>query len=79
MIEIPKKYIDDENVDEKNKKPDVEIDVEIDIETFNKIEEVLEDYGLYRLMVEDDDSEPLSEPLDLQQAKDFYRNLQKQK
>jgi hypothetical protein len=65
MLEISKKYI----VDENNNR----LAVEIDIETFNKIEEVLEDYGLYRLMAEDGDSESLNP----QQAKDYYSNPRK--
>lgn len=57
MLEIVKKYV----VDESNNR----LAVEIDIETFSKIEEILEDYGLYRLMIDDGDSESLN----LEQAK----------
>lgn len=63
MQEIIKKYI----VDEHNNR----LAVEIDIETFNKIEELLEDYGLYRLMNESIDAESL----DLEQAKEYYQSV----
>jgi hypothetical protein len=52
MLEIVKRYI----VDERNNR----LAVEIDIDTFHKIEEVLENYGLYHLMKETDDSESLN-------------------
>jgi uncharacterized protein YqgQ len=60
MLEIAKKYI----VDENNKK----LAVEIDIDTFHKIEEILENYGLYQLMKETEDSESLT----LSEAKEYY-------
>lgn len=65
MTDIPKKYI----VDEQNRK----IAVQVDIETFAKIEEVLENYGLYRLMVENEGNELL----DLEKAKAHYETLKK--
>ena len=65
MTDIPKKYI----VDEQNRK----IAVQVDIETFTKIEEVLENYGLYRLMVENEGNELL----DLEKAKAHYETLKK--
>ena len=60
MLTLAKKYI----VDDKNKK----VAVQIPIETYNKIEEVLEDYALgqYILEVKDEKSLKLSE------AKKFY-------
>lgn len=61
MLEIVKKYI----VDESNKK----LAVEIDIDTFHKIEEILENYGLYQLMKETEDSESLT----LSEAKEYYK------
>ncbi|MBF0554982.1 MAG: hypothetical protein HQK96_10580 [Nitrospirae bacterium] len=59
MLEIVKKYV----VDAHNNR----LAVEIDIETFSKIEEILENYGLYHLMNDDKDSESLS----LEQAKEY--------
>ena len=66
MDEIIKKFI----VDNQNRK----IGVQIDIDTFEKIENLLEDYGLYELM--DDNIE--SENLDLDNAKKIYKNIEKQ-
>ena len=65
MLEIEKKYIVD-----KNKKP---IAVQLDIDTFNKIEQLIEDYALGKLIEENSPEETLS----LAEAKQFYRNLQK--
>lgn len=64
MLNIQKKYI----VDENNNR----LAVEIDYNTFTRIEEVLEDFALYRLIQETDDSESLN----LSQAKDYYHQLQ---
>ena len=61
MLEIVKRYI----VDESNNR----LAVEIDIDTFNKIEEVLENYGLYHLMKETE----YSESLNLSEAKEYYK------
>ncbi len=60
MITLEKKYI----VNSKNKK----IAVQIPIETYNRIEEVLEDYALgqYILAVEDE------KPLTIEEARKFY-------
>ncbi len=63
MLNIQKRYI----VDENNKR----LAVEIDYETFTRIEELLEDYGLYKLMQETEDSESL----DPAEAKKYYRRL----
>ena len=60
MLDIKKKYITDEN---NNR-----LAVEIDIETFARIEEILEDYGLYQLMKESEDTALLS----LDEAKVYY-------
>lgn len=65
MKEIEKKYILDEN---NNK-----IAVQIDINTFEKIEDVLEDYGLFKLM----ESNEKADYLDIDDAKKFYKNLDK--
>lgn len=65
MLEIEKKYIVDEN-----KKP---VAVQLDIDTFNKIEELIEDYALGKLIEENSPEETLS----IAEAKQFYKNLQK--
>ncbi len=66
-MQIKRQYI----VDESNRK----VAVQLDIETFAKIEETLEDYGLMRFMEEDD--EPDDETLDLEQARSYYRSQAK--
>lgn len=48
MLNIQKRYI----VDENNNR----LAVEIDYDTFTKIEEVIEDYSLYQLIQESEDS-----------------------
>mgnify|MGYP001607274001 FL=1 len=63
MLEIKKQYI----VDERNRK----IAVQISIETFQKIEQVLEDYALAQMMMEVE-GEPA---LDLERAKCEYQKL----
>jgi hypothetical protein len=63
MLNIQKKYI----VDENNNR----LAVEIDYKTFTKIEEVLEDFALYQLIQETEDSESLT----LSEAKDYYQQL----
>ncbi|MBI5788824.1 MAG: hypothetical protein HZA78_08230 [Candidatus Schekmanbacteria bacterium] len=65
MLKIAKKFV----TDEANKK----VAVQIDIKAFNKIEEILENYGLVKLMQETADSESL----DLSQAQNYYRELKK--
>lgn len=65
MTDIPVKYIGDEN----NKK----VAVQMDIETFKKIEEALDNYGLSELMKQSLDEESLS----LKEAKSFYDSLEK--
>jgi RelB Antitoxin alpha helical domain len=52
MLEIQKSYVMDEN-----QQP---IAVQISIADFEKIEEILENYGLVKLMEEKDDNERLS-------------------
>ena len=65
MLEIQKQYV----VDEDNKK----IAVQLSIETFQKIEQLLEDYALTQMMMEVE-----SEPnLDLENAKRQYAELSK--
>lgn len=65
MLKIRKEYI---ITDDNQKKA-----VLIDIETFKKIEEILEDYGLAKYMKEVEEEEPLS----IENAKKYYRNLKK--
>ena len=65
MEAINKQYI----VDEHNKK----IAVQIPIETFEQIEEVLENYALYQLIKENEGEEILG----LREAKAYYDRLEK--
>ena len=63
MLEIKKQYV----VDENNRK----IAVQINIETFEKIEQLLEDYALAQMMMEVEE-EP---SLDLNSARHEYQKL----
>ncbi|MGA7876623.1 MAG: hypothetical protein WCA08_13255 [Desulfoferrobacter sp.] len=63
MLEIHKSIVFDEN-----QKP---IAVQIPIEEFERMEEVIENYGLAKLMDEVADEEQLS----VQEAKRFYESL----
>ena len=65
-MEIERKYI----VDERNRK----VAVQLDIETFEKIEETLENYGLIQLMQEEEQDD---EVLELEQAQAYYQTLEK--
>ena len=65
MEEFEKKYI----LDEQNKK----VAVQINIDVFEKIENILEDHGLFKLIQEDSDKEYLN----LNEAKEFYKGLDK--
>lgn len=65
MLEIHKNIVVDEN-----QKP---IAVQIPIEQFERMEEVIENYGLTKLMNEVDNDEQLS----LQEAKQFYEALKR--
>lgn len=65
MTDIQRKYI----VDENNKK----IAVQLDINTFEKIEEILENFALVQLVKETENEEKLS----VQEAKNFYKSLDK--
>jgi rubrerythrin len=65
MLKIKKKFV----TNEANKK----IAVQIDIKTFEKIEEILENDGLVKLMQETTDEESL----DIEQAKNYYSKLLK--
>lgn len=65
MLTIKKKYI----VDEQNHK----IAVQLDIDTYKKIEDLLENYALVKLMEENKDGELL----DQNEATRFYKKLDK--
>ena len=65
MEVLQRKYI----VDENNKK----VAVQLDIETFNRIEDIMENYSLYHLMQENGEDEIL----DLRTAKNYYSKLDK--
>ena len=65
MLTIKKKYI----VDEQNHK----IAVQLDIDTFNKIEDLLENYVLVKLMEENKDEELLNQ----NEATKLYKKLDK--
>lgn len=67
-MQIKRQYI----VDESNRK----VAVQLDIETFEKIEETLENYGLIRLM---EAEEPDDEVFNLEQAQSYYRTLEVEK
>ena len=67
MDTIKKKYI----VDEKNNK----VAVQLDMATYEKIEEVLENYALIQLMKESEKEEKL----EIREAKEYYKQLSKQK
>ena len=65
MNDIKRKYI----VDENNNK----VAVQLDLNTFNQIEEVLENFALVQFMKENDKDETLS----LEEAKSYYNKLDK--
>ena len=65
MLDLKKIYI----VDEQNRR----IAVQIDIETFERIEEALENYGLTQIMI----ANPREETLSLADAQSFYETLEK--
>ena len=65
MHQVSKKFITDEN----NKR----VAVQIDLATFEKMEEVIENYGLAKLMDEPDKHETLT----VEEAKSFYATLPK--
>ena len=65
MLAIKKEYV----VTDDNKKKAVLID----IDTFNKMEEIIENYGLVKYMAEVNKEEDLS----LNDAKEYYSTLKK--
>ena len=66
MFSLKPNYVTDAN----NKK----VAVQLTIKTYQKIEEILENYSLYKLMDESDD-----QPLTLNEAKVHYKKLKKAK
>jgi len=52
---------------------DNKVAVQLDIHTYEKIEEVLENYSLYQMMEEGH----LKEPLKVEEAKVYYKKLKK--
>jgi len=65
MEAIKKQYI----VDENNNK----VAVQLDLKTYEKIEEIMENYALFQLMSEEGEEEIL----DLESAKEYYSKLDK--
>ena len=65
MREIKKRYV----VDEENRR----VAVQVDLETFEKIEDLLENYALFELMTEDEGGEAL----ELEAGKKYYAGLDK--
>ena len=67
MISIKKKFV----TDDANRK----VAVLIDIADFERMEDVIENYGLYKLMQESNENEPLSH----EEAQMYYKKLKKAK
>jgi hypothetical protein len=63
MLKIRKTYLTDEN--------NRHLAVQIDIKTFERMEQLLEDYALGRLIEENDSRENLS----IEEAKTYYKKL----
>ncbi|SDW96022.1 hypothetical protein [Thiocapsa roseopersicina] len=63
-MELKRRYV----IDDENRK----VAVQIDIDTFEKLEEILENYGLAELIAEDSD-----DGLDLTHAREYYATLTK--
>ncbi len=66
MLAVNKKYLTDEN---NNR-----VSVMVDIATFEKMEQLLEDYALGKYMAEHS-----SEALTIEEARHYYSSLQKAK
>lgn len=62
MLDLKKRYV----TDELNRP----VAVQLDIATFERLEQIIEDYGLARLMGEDDD-----ELLELEEARAYNQTL----
>lgn len=64
-MQINRTYV----VDENNQR----VAVQLDLETFERIEEILENYGFVQFML----SEESEEVLGFEQAKSYYKSLEK--
>jgi hypothetical protein len=64
-MEIKRQYI----VDDNNRR----VAVQLDLKTFEKIEEILENYGLVQLMSAEEEDEPLNHA----EAKAYYNKFNK--
>ncbi len=67
MFQLKPSYV----TDNKNKK----VAVQLNIKTYEKIEEILENYSLFHLMKD----EPKEKPLNLADAKAYYKSLKRKK
>ena len=65
MLKIKKKYLTDEN--------NRAVAVQVDIKTFERIEQLLEDYALGQLIEENEPNDTLS----LNEAEEYYKRLKK--
>lgn len=65
MRHFPRKYI----IDENNNR----VAVQLDIETFEKLEDVIENYGLVQLMREVENVKPLT----VNESPSYYSSLKK--
>lgn len=65
MLKIKKKYLTDEN--------NRAVAVQLDIKTFERIEQLLEDYALGQLIEENEPNDTLS----LNEAEEYYKKLKK--
>ena len=65
MLNIKKLYLTDEN-----QRP---VAVQVDIHDFERMEQIIEEYALGKLIEENDPNENLS----LNEAKEYYRKLKK--
>lgn len=65
MLKIKKKYLTDEN--------NRAVAVQLDIKTFERIEQLLEDYALGQLIEENEPYDTLS----LNEAEEYYKKLKK--
>ena len=67
MFDLKPNYVTDSD----NKK----VAVQLNIKTYEKVEEILENYSLYKLMEE----ESSEKPLQVKEAKAYYKKLKKKK
>jgi hypothetical protein len=67
MFHLKPNYVTDSD----NKK----VAVQLNIETYEKVEEILENYSLYKLMEKDSSNKPLP----VKEAKAYYKKLKKKK